>query len=185
MKTCGSQTRQTGVANAFQGGMERVSCTHNGEVDMCLPRDIVPETLVRAYEAAMAGHDCVLSPDAVRQLDEDAVQSENGDLLRLILAEVFKAAERPAEAEALLETILVCNEHAYVLTELAVLAARRHRYDRAAEYRERALAADPDNLWMQGNVAVGLVESGRIEEGVARLKAIFEHPEAGQVLCTK
>ncbi len=183
--TSRDSTTQTVVPPPLQQGMELVSCTQNGQVDLNLSKETVPEVLVHTYQAAVAGHPCDLSADTLCQLRAQADQSDYGDLVRLILAEVFKRTGRLSEAQALLEAILSHGEHAYVLTELAVMATQQHQFDRATEYHGRALTAQPDNLWMQGNHAVALVQSGRIEEGVQRLKAIAGRAETGQVLYSK
>lgn len=155
----------------------------NGQMELKIPRGVLPDFLVEANGAVNRGHIAeaidLMSDENVGQARRKAEQDQrHADIIFLMLALIFQKTRRLKKAAEWYEKILEHQQNALVLNELGCIYQNTGRISEAMEYRRRALEADPSIPGIRSNYAADLMLAGRMEEGIAILQdALDADPE--------
>ncbi len=155
----------------------------NGQMELKVPRGVLPDFLVEANEAVNRGHISkaieLMSDENIEQARRKAQEDRrHADIIFLMLALIFQKTRQLKKAAKWYEKILEHQQNALVLNELGCIYQNTGRISEAMEYRRRALEVDPSIPGICSNYAADLMLAGRTEEGIAVLQdALQVNPE--------
>ncbi len=164
-------------------GLSQFLSTRNGQMQLKIPKGVLPAFLVEAYTAAEAGNAQqardLLDKEALDRLGQLAADDQaHVDLIRLMAALVLQKSGRPQEAEMWYKSISDWQEHLFVLSELGHVCEITGRLSDAAGYRKLAMEVDPEHPGILSSFAVDLMLGGNLEGGVELLrKALRKDPD--------
>lgn len=159
----------------------------NGQMELKIPRGVLPDFLVEANDAVNRGHIAeaigLMSDDnvakACRKAEEDRQQA---DVIFLMLALIFQKTRQLKKAAEWYEKILEHQQNALVLNELGCIYQNTGRMSEAMEYRRRALELETTNPGICSNYAADLMLAGRMEEGIKILQNALEADPENKII---
>jgi len=163
-------------------GLSQFLFAQNGQMQLKIPKGVLPEFLVRANNAADTGE----AQEARDLLDKEAIDllyktakgdQSHADLIYLMVALVLRKSGQPGEAERWYKKISDWQSHPFVLSELGYACETTGRFADAARHRKRAMEIDPENAGIWSSFAVDMMLAGNVEGGIRLLqKALQRDP---------
>ena len=159
--------------------LSEVLLVKNGQLELKIPRGVLPDFLVEANDAVNRGHINeaigLMSDENVGQACRKAEKDrQRSDIIFLMLALIFQKTRQLKKAAKWYEKILEHQQNAWVLNELGCIYQNTGRVSEAMEYRRRALEVDPSIPGICSNYAIDLMLTGRMAEGIAILQDALE-----------
>ena len=167
--------------------LSEVLFVKNGQMELKIPRGVLPDFLVEANDAVNRGHITeaigLMSDENVEQACRKAEKDQRrADIIFLMLALIFQKTRQLKKAAKWYETILEHQQNAWVLNELGCIYQNTGRVSEAMEYRRRAIEVDPSNPEICSNYAADLMLAGRMEEGITILQNALEADPENKII---
>ncbi|MHC4430349.1 MAG: O-linked N-acetylglucosamine transferase, SPINDLY family protein [Planctomycetota bacterium] len=154
----------------------------NGQVQITVPEGQIPQIIIDANEAVKSGEleeaAQILNEDAVDEIREKLQGSGSDTTVMLALAKLLLDLDQWSRAEEWYRKICELEPHPFAYNAMADICFNQNRISESAQYRRKAVEADPDNMAYWLDFAKALMRTGKRQEGIALLRRRVEEAPA-------
>lgn len=163
----------------------------NGQLQITVPEGQLPQIILDTNAAIKMGYfeeaAKILNEDAIDDIRETLQGSRSDTTIMFALAKLLFDLGQWSGAEEWYRKICELEPNAFAFNAIADICRNQNRISEAAEYRKKAVEADPDNMAYWLNLAKALMRTGKRQEGIALLrkrvsKAPANDSAAGSIL---
>ena len=168
-------------------GLSQYLFSDNGELQLRVPKDGVPEFFVEVGGYVNTGQTQKANELLKKHADKVLAQALKNDpskesLMYLLLALMFQRVGQVLKAEERYKKILELEPNALVFNELANICQLKKRLTETIQYRKKALELTPDDAGILTNYALDQMRAGRIQEGIEMLGKVLEKSPASMFI---
>jgi predicted O-linked N-acetylglucosamine transferase (SPINDLY family) len=154
----------------------------NGQLQITVAEGQIPQIILGANAAVKVGSferaANILNEDAVDEIRQTLRGSRSDTTVMLALAKLLFDVGQWSRAGEWYRKICELEPHAFAYNAMADICLNQNRLFEAAEYRRKAVEADPDNMAYWLDMAKALMRTGKRQEGIALLRKRVEKAPA-------